>query len=120
VAIITCGKYCDLKFVVVQKVRKTSIQTFNDLGKYTLRDDKFQEKPILLDTCVTFHESSAVSIYFNGNRSTRRNHAPVPICSTQIPHDLTLPRIRTAAVEYIHLEKLYQVKVPVKLSAVLN
>jgi hypothetical protein len=67
VAIITCGKYCDFKFVVAQNVRKVSIQIFNDLGQYTLRDDKFQEKPILYDTCVTFQESSAVSIYFNGN-----------------------------------------------------
>jgi hypothetical protein len=31
-------------------------------------------------------------------RSTRRNPAPVPLCSPQIPHDLTRARIRDAAV----------------------
>jgi hypothetical protein len=33
-----------------------------------------------------------------GNRSTRRNPAPVPLCPPQIPHDLTWARTRTAAV----------------------
>jgi hypothetical protein len=33
-----------------------------------------------------------------GNRSTRRKHAPVPLCPPQIPHDLTWDRTRAAAV----------------------
>jgi hypothetical protein len=33
-----------------------------------------------------------------GNRSTRRKPAPVPLCSPQIPHDLTRARTRAAAV----------------------
>jgi hypothetical protein len=33
-----------------------------------------------------------------GNRSTRRKPAPVPLCSPQIPHDLTWARTRAAAV----------------------
>jgi hypothetical protein len=33
-----------------------------------------------------------------GNRSTRRRPAPVPLCSPQMPHDLTWDRIRAAAV----------------------
>jgi hypothetical protein len=32
-----------------------------------------------------------------GNRSTRRNPAPVPFCPQQIPHDLTRPQTRAAA-----------------------
>jgi hypothetical protein len=48
-----------------------------------------------------------------GSRSTRTKTHPVPLFPGQIPHDLTRVRTRTAAVEYIHLEELYQVKVPV-------
>jgi hypothetical protein len=33
-----------------------------------------------------------------GNRSTRRIPAPVPLCPSQIPHDFTWDRTRTAAV----------------------
>jgi hypothetical protein len=33
-----------------------------------------------------------------GNRSTRRKPAPVPLCTPQIPHDLTWDRTRAAAV----------------------
>jgi hypothetical protein len=33
-----------------------------------------------------------------GNRSTWRKPAPVPLCSTQIPHYLTWTRTRAAAV----------------------
>jgi hypothetical protein len=33
-----------------------------------------------------------------GNRRTRRKPAPVPLCPPQIPHDLTWPRTRAAAV----------------------
>jgi hypothetical protein len=33
-----------------------------------------------------------------GNRGTRRNSAPVPLCPPQIPYDLTWDRTRTAAV----------------------
>jgi hypothetical protein len=33
-----------------------------------------------------------------GNRSTRRKPAPVPLCPSQIPHDLTWDRTRAAAV----------------------
>jgi hypothetical protein len=33
-----------------------------------------------------------------GNRSTRRKPAPVPLCTPQIPHDLTWTRIQGAAV----------------------
>jgi hypothetical protein len=33
-----------------------------------------------------------------GNRSTRRKPTPVPLCSPQIPHDLTWARNRAAAV----------------------
>jgi hypothetical protein len=33
-----------------------------------------------------------------GNRSTRRNAAPVPLCPPQIPHDLTWARTTAAAV----------------------
>jgi hypothetical protein len=33
-----------------------------------------------------------------GNRSTRRKPAPVPLCTAQIPHDLTWDRTRAAAV----------------------
>jgi hypothetical protein len=33
-----------------------------------------------------------------GNRSTRRQPAPVPLCSPQIPHDLMWDRTRVAAV----------------------
>jgi hypothetical protein len=33
-----------------------------------------------------------------GNRSARRKPAPVPLCSPQIPHDLTWARTRAAAV----------------------
>jgi hypothetical protein len=33
-----------------------------------------------------------------GNRSTRRNLAPVLLCPPQIPHDLTRARTRSAAV----------------------
>jgi hypothetical protein len=33
-----------------------------------------------------------------GNRSTRRKPTPVPLCSPQIPHDLTRARNRAAAV----------------------
>jgi hypothetical protein len=32
------------------------------------------------------------------NRSTRRKPAPVPLCPSQIPHDLTQDRSRVAAV----------------------
>jgi hypothetical protein len=32
-----------------------------------------------------------------GKPSTRRNPAPVPLCSPQIPHDLTWARTRAAA-----------------------
>jgi hypothetical protein len=39
------------------------------------------------------------------NRSTWRNSAPAPLHLAQIPHDLTQARTRTAAVEYIPLEK---------------
>jgi hypothetical protein len=34
-----------------------------------------------------------------GNRSTRRKHAPVPLCPLQIPLDQTRDRTRTIAVE---------------------
>jgi hypothetical protein len=33
-----------------------------------------------------------------GNRSTRKKPAPVPLCSPQIPHNLTWDRTRAAAV----------------------
>jgi hypothetical protein len=33
-----------------------------------------------------------------GNRSTRRKPASVPLCPTQIPHDLTRARTRAIAV----------------------
>jgi hypothetical protein len=33
-----------------------------------------------------------------GNRGTRRKRAPVPLCSPQIPYDLTWERTRAAAV----------------------
>jgi hypothetical protein len=33
-----------------------------------------------------------------GNRSTRRNPAPVPLCPPQSPHDLTWDRTRAAAM----------------------
>jgi hypothetical protein len=33
-----------------------------------------------------------------GNRSTRRKPDPVPLCPTQIPHNLTRARTRAAAV----------------------
>jgi hypothetical protein len=33
-----------------------------------------------------------------GNRSTRRKHAPVPLCPPQIPHTLTWDRTRAAAM----------------------
>jgi hypothetical protein len=33
-----------------------------------------------------------------GNRGTRRKPAPVPLCSPQIPHDLTWVRTRAAAL----------------------
>jgi hypothetical protein len=33
-----------------------------------------------------------------GHRSTRRKPTPVPLCSPQIPHDLTWARIRAATV----------------------
>jgi hypothetical protein len=33
-----------------------------------------------------------------GNRSTRRKPAPVPLCPSQIPHDLTWARTRASAV----------------------
>jgi hypothetical protein len=33
-----------------------------------------------------------------GKRSTRRKHAPVPLCTIQIPHDVTQARTRAAAV----------------------
>jgi hypothetical protein len=33
-----------------------------------------------------------------GNRSTRRNPAPAPLCPPQIPHDQTRARTRAAAV----------------------
>jgi hypothetical protein len=33
-----------------------------------------------------------------GNRSTRRKPAPVPLCPTQIPHDLTWDRTWATAV----------------------
>jgi hypothetical protein len=33
-----------------------------------------------------------------GNRSTRRKHAPTPLCPPQIPHDQTRARTRAAAV----------------------
>jgi hypothetical protein len=34
-----------------------------------------------------------------GNRSTRRTHVPLPLCSPQIPYDLNNTRTRGAAVE---------------------
>jgi hypothetical protein len=34
----------------------------------------------------------------NGNGSTRRKTAPLPLCSPRIPHDLTWARTRAAAV----------------------
>jgi hypothetical protein len=33
-----------------------------------------------------------------GNRSTRREPAPAPLCPPQIPHELTWARTRAAAV----------------------
>jgi hypothetical protein len=33
-----------------------------------------------------------------GNRSTRRKLAPVPLCPSQIPHDMTRARTRKTAV----------------------
>jgi hypothetical protein len=33
-----------------------------------------------------------------GNLSTRRKTAPVPVCPSQIPHDLTWARTRVAAM----------------------
>jgi hypothetical protein len=37
-----------------------------------------------------------------GNRSTWRKPAPVPLCLSQIPHDLTWSRSRVATVESQH------------------
>jgi hypothetical protein len=34
-----------------------------------------------------------------GNRSTRRNPAPAPLCPPQLPHDQTRARTRAAALE---------------------
>jgi hypothetical protein len=34
----------------------------------------------------------------SGNRSTRREPLPVPLCSPQIPHDLIWARTRAVAV----------------------
>jgi hypothetical protein len=34
-----------------------------------------------------------------GNRSSRRKHAPVPLCPPQIPHDLTWDQTQAAPVE---------------------
>jgi hypothetical protein len=33
-----------------------------------------------------------------GNKSTRRKPTPVPLCPSQIPHDLARPRTRAATV----------------------
>jgi hypothetical protein len=34
----------------------------------------------------------------SGNRSTRANSGPVPLCPLQVPHDVTWDRTRAAAV----------------------
>jgi hypothetical protein len=41
-----------------------------------------------------------------GNRNTRRNPALVPLCSPQIPHDLTWDLTRAAAVGNRRLHRL--------------
>jgi hypothetical protein len=46
-----------------------------------------------------------------GNRSSRRKHAPVPLCPPQIPHDLTWARTRAAEVGSRRLTNTLQVEV---------
>jgi hypothetical protein len=56
-------QYCNLKFVAAKKFKTDSIQTFSDLVKFALKDDRFQEILILLGICEQLrHQLLTVSV----------------------------------------------------------
>ena len=54
-----CQQYITLKFIVAEKYKSGSIQTFTDLVNFVLRDDQFKELTFLLDISSTFLASSS-------------------------------------------------------------
>ena len=54
-----CVQYDDLKFLIAEKVKSGSVQTFNDVINYVLNDEEMKEFSTLLDISGTFQASSA-------------------------------------------------------------
>jgi len=54
-----CEQYNDFKFLIAEKVKTGSIQTFSDVISFVLKDEDMKMVSILLDICGTFQASSA-------------------------------------------------------------
>ena len=54
-----CEQYDNFKFLIAEKVKTGSIQTFTDVLSCVLKDEDMKEVSILLDICGTFQASSA-------------------------------------------------------------
>ena len=54
-----CEQYNDFKFLIAEKVKTGSIQTFSDVISFVLKDEDMKMVSILLDICDKFHGSSA-------------------------------------------------------------
>ena len=54
-----CEQYNDFKFLIAEKVKTGSIQTFSVVISFVLKDEDMKMVSILLDICGTFQASSA-------------------------------------------------------------
>jgi len=52
-------QYCDLKFVISEKVESGMIKSFTDMLNYMHRNEEFEELSILVHICGTFLACSA-------------------------------------------------------------
>jgi hypothetical protein len=58
-AIKISQKYCDLKFIVSEKVESGTIKSFTDMLNCMHRNEEFEELSILVHICGTFQACSA-------------------------------------------------------------
>jgi hypothetical protein len=52
-------QYCDLKFVISEKVESDTIKSFTDMLNYMHRNEEFEELSTLVHICGTFQACSA-------------------------------------------------------------